>query len=194
MLVLLATASLYAQKKGYNIGDAVSDFKLKNIDGKQVSLSDYSSAKGFIVIFTSNQCPFAVAYEDRIIALHNKFAPLGYPVIAINPNDPQVQPQDSYEMMQKRAKDKAFAYAYLLDNGQKVHPLFGATKTPEVYVLNKEKSKMILRYHGTIDNNYKDANKVSERYVENAVNALLAQKTVLAPTTVAIGCGIKYKK
>ncbi len=194
ILALFAFVTVNAQKKGYNIGDAASDFKLKNIDGKMVSMTDYKNAKGFIVVFTSNHCPFAVAYEDRIIALHNKYAKLGYPVIAINPNDPVAQPQDSYELMQKRAKEKSLPYVYLFDDGQKVHPLYGATKTPEVYLLNKENSKLVVRYHGTIDDNYKEANKVSVRYVADAIDALIANKPITTTTTVAIGCTIKYKK
>lgn len=194
IMALFAIVTTSAQKKGYNIGDTAIDFKLKNVDGKMVSMADYKNAKGFIVVFTCNHCPFAIAYEDRIIALHNKYAKLGYPVIAINPNDPAAQPQDSYELMQKRAKEKSFPFAYLFDDGQKVHPLFGATRTPEVYLLNKEKSNLVVRYHGTIDDNYKEADKVSVRYVEDAVDALLANKAIAKTTTVAIGCTIKYKK
>ena len=93
---------------GYEVGDKAEDFKLKNVDGKMVSLSDYEDAKGFIVIFTCNHCPYAKLYEDRIIELNNKYAPKGYPVIAINPNDPVVQPEDSYDEMKVRAKEKGF--------------------------------------------------------------------------------------
>lgn len=194
ILALFAFVTASAQKKGYNIGDTASDFKLMNVDGKMVSMADYKSAKGFVVIFTCNHCPFAVAYEDRIIALHNKYSKLGYPVIAINPNDPAAQPQDSYVLMQKRAKEKLFPFVYLFDDGQKIHPLYGATKTPEVYLLNKENSKLVVRYHGTIDDNYKEADKVSVRYVADAIDALLANKPIATATTVAIGCTIKYKK
>ena len=111
IMALFAIVTTSAQKKGYNIGDTASDFKLKNVDGKMVAMADYKNAKGFIVVFTCNHCPFAIAYEDRIIALHNKYAKLGYPVIAINPNDPAAQPQDSYELMQKREKEKSFQYS-----------------------------------------------------------------------------------
>lgn len=181
-------------QKGYQIGDDATDFKLKNIDGKMVSLADYKDAKGFIVIFTCNHCPYAIAYEDRIIALDKKYKKLGYPVIAINPNDPSVQPEDSFEMMQVRAKEKGFTFPYLLDEGQKIYPQYGATRTPHVYVLNKENDKNIVRYIGTIDNNYSDPNDVSERYVEDAVDALLAGQPVSKTNTVAIGCTIKVKK
>lgn len=181
-------------QKGYEPGDVATDFKLKNVDGKFVSLADYGKAKGFIVIFTCNACPYAVAYEDRIIALDKKYAPLGFPVIAINPNDPAAQPKDSYEAMQQRAKEKGFTFPYLFDDGQKIYPQYGATKTPHVFVLNKEKGKNMVRYIGAIDNNYADAKDVSEKYVEAAVNALLAGKEVQQKQTAAIGCTIKVKK
>lgn len=186
--------SLNAQNQGYKTGDVATDFKLKNVDGKTVSLAGYNKAKGFIVIFTCNQCPYAVAYEDRIIALDKKYKALGYPVIAINPNDPSVQPQDSFEAMKKRAKDKGFTFPYLFDDGQKVYPQYGATRTPHVFVLNKEKSKLVVRYIGAIDNNHADAGDVSEKYVEAAVDALLSGKEVAVSTTKAVGCGIKVKK
>lgn len=195
--VFVLTVSTQAQnntKKGYEPGDVATDFKLKNVDGKYVSLADYKKAKGYIVIFTCNHCPYAVAYEDRIIALDKKYAPLGFPVIAINPNDPAAQPKDSYEAMQQRAKEKGFTFPYLFDEGQKIYPQYGATKTPHVFILNKEKGKNIIRYIGAIDNNYADANDVSEKYVEAAVNALLAGKEVEQKQTAAIGCTIKVKK
>ena len=179
---------------GYKIGDEATDFKLENIDGNQVSLADYPDAKGFIVIFTCNHCPYAVAYEDRIIALDEKYKPLGYPVIAINPNDPEVQPEDSMEEMRKRAAEKGFTFPYLLDLGQEIYPQYGATKTPHVFLLNKEEGKNIVKYIGTIDNNYEDADDADVHYVQDAVDALIAGKQVPNEMTVAIGCTIKVKK
>lgn len=178
----------------YKVGDVATDFSLKNIDSKYVSLKDYKNAKGYIVIFTCNHCPYAKAYEERIIALDKKYKDLGYPVIAINPNDPDVQPQDGFTEMQVRAKEKGFTFPYLLDEGQKIYPQYGATKTPHVFLLQKEKDKNIVKYIGAIDNNYEDANDVSERYVEDAVDALLANKPIKVTSTVAIGCTIKVKK
>lgn len=183
---------MYAQ--GYKPGDVATDFKLKNVDGKYVSLADYKKAKGYIVVFTCNHCPFAVAYEDRIIALNNKYATKGYPVIAINPNDPAVQPKDSYENMQQRSRDKKFTFPYLFDEGQKVYPVYGATKTPHVFILNKEKGKLIVRYIGAIDNNHANVADVTEKYVEKAVDELIAGKTVSQAETKAIGCSIKSGK
>lgn len=184
----------FAQTQGYEIGDVATDFKLKNIDDKFVSLSDYKDTKGFIVIFTCNHCPYAVKYEDRIIALDKKYKKLGYPVIAINPNDPIAQPEDSFELMKVRAQEKGFTFPYLLDEGQKIYPQYGATKTPHVFVLQKEKGKNIVKYIGAIDNNYEDENDVSEKFVEDAVDALLANISIKVTKTTAIGCTIKVKK
>ncbi|REC80475.1 thioredoxin family protein [Chryseobacterium elymi] len=180
--------------KGYEVGDEAADFKLKNIDGKMVSLSDFKSAKGFILVFTCNHCPYAKKYEERIVELDKKFKDQGYPVIAINPNDPNVQPEDGYKQMIERAKQKGFTFPYLVDEGQKIYPLYGATKTPHVFVLQKENGKNIVKYIGAIDNNYENPDDVSEYYVQDAVNALIKGEPVKMTKTVAIGCTIKVKK
>ena len=191
---VMALASLTAHAQGYKPGDVATDFKLKNVDGKMVSLADYKKAKGFIVIFTCNHCPFAKAYEDRIVALDKKYAPKGYPVIAINPNDPALYAEDSYDNMKVRAKEKGFTFPYLFDEGQTVFPQYGATKTPHVFILQKEGAKNMVRYIGAIDNNYANPADVTEKFAEKALDELLAGKPVSQPTTVAIGCGIKVKK
>ncbi|WP_299898740.1 thioredoxin family protein [uncultured Aquimarina sp.] len=177
--------------KGYAIGDTATDFKLKNIDDKMVSLEDYKDAKGFIVIFTCNHCPYSVAYEDRIIELDKKFKTKGYPVIAINPNNPKAYPTDSFDEMKVRAKEKGFTFPYLFDDGQKIYPQYGATKTPHVYILEKTGTGNLVRYIGAIDNNYKDAVAADKKYVEDAVNALLKGEKIAIETTKAIGCSIK---
>jgi peroxiredoxin len=202
LIILLAfTCQVKAQKMenrsdhiGYKIGDVATDFKLKNIDNKMVSLSDYKDAKGYIVIFTCNHCPYAKAYENRIIGLNYKYASKGYPVIAINPNDPKAEPQDSFEGMKLRAKEKGFTFPYLFDEGQTIYPKYGAVRTPHVFVLQKVNGKNIVRYIGAIDDNYADANDVSHKYVEDAVDALLSDKPILVTSTVAIGCSIKAQK
>jgi len=194
LLVLVVSAMTISADKsvdGYDIGDIATDFKLKNIDGKMVSLSDYKNAKGYIVIFTCNTCPYAVAYEDRIIALDKKYKEKGYPVIAIMPNNPNSKPGDAYEQMQKRAKVKGFTYPYLMDEGQKIYPQYGATKTPHVYVLQKTKKGNEVKYIGAIDDNYQDVEAVEVKYAEDAVDALLNGKEVPETKTRAIGCSIK---
>jgi peroxiredoxin len=185
----LSMAFVFGQ--GYNVGDKAIDFKLKNIDDKYVSMADYPDAKGFIVIFTCNHCPFSIAYEDRIIDIDLKYKELGYPVIAINPNDPALVPADSFEEMKKRAAEKEFTFPYLFDDGQKVFPVYGATRTPHIYLLNKKKDGLKVAYIGAIDNNHQDASAVSEKYLENAVNALIKGDKPAVDFTKAVGCTIK---
>lgn len=196
IFMLIAVFGLFAftstnEDGGYQVGDVATDFKLENIDGKMVSLSDFKTAKGFIVIFTCNTCPYAVAYEDRIEALNKKYAKLGYPVIAIMPNNTDVKPGDNMEAMKARAKEKGFTFPYLMDEGQKIYPQYGATKTPHVYILEKTSKGNIVKYIGAIDDNYQDANAVNQKYVENAVDALLAGQEIKETQTRAIGCSIK---
>jgi peroxiredoxin len=173
-ITIIASAFTSKSTTTYKVGDSIEDFSLMNIDDKMVSLAGYTSAKGFIIIFTCNTCPYSVANEDRIIALNNKYASKGFPVIAINPNDPDVVPDDSFAAMKVRASQKGFKFPYLLDKGQKVYPKFGATKTPHVYIVSKPEMK--VEYIGAIDDSSRNPDAVNEKYVENAVDALLAGK------------------
>ncbi|OQD41662.1 thioredoxin family protein [Croceivirga radicis] len=188
--ILLFAGKVSAQE-GLKIGDMAPDFKLKNIDGKLVSLADYKDAKGYLVVFTCNTCPYAQAYEDRIIKLHAKYESQNVPVIAINPNNPTVKAGDSYEAMMDRAKDKGFKFPYLVDEGQKVYPKYGATRTPHVYLLQKTAKGNKVAYIGAIDDNYQDASQVEDRFVEDAVDAMLNGTPIKVTTTKAIGCSIK---
>jgi peroxiredoxin len=178
---------------GYKVGDKADDFKLKNVDGTYVSLADFDDAQGFIVVFTCNGCPYAVAYQDRIIELDKKYKPLGYPVVAINPNDVDLKAEDNLEGMKKRAKEKGFTFPYLKDAEYEVFKTYGATRTPHIYLLNKESDDLIVKYIGTIDDNYQDASAVQETYLANAVDALIAGKDPNPNATKAIGCTIKQK-
>lgn len=190
-LFCLALTAFITKDKGYDIGDIATDFKLENIDGNYVSLSDYKDAKGFIVIFTCNTCPYAVKYEDRIEALNKMYAPKGYPVIAIMPNNTDIKPGDNMQAMKIRAKEKGFTFPYLIDKNQKIYPQYGATKTPHVFVLEKTKQGNKVQYIGAIDNNYKSSKAVTKKYVEDAVNALLENQAVTIKKVPAIGCSIK---
>lgn len=193
-LVVITIALLFCAKGySYKIGDLVSDFKLKNVDGKMVSLSDYNSYKGVIVIFDCNTCPYSKAYNQRIIDLNKKYASQGYPVITINPNDPGLSPGDSFNEMVSNAKKKKYSFPYLVDESQEIARKFGASNTPHVFVLQGGSKEFRVAYIGTIDNNSRDATSATKRYVEEAVDALLAEKPVTTNRTKAIGCGIKWK-
>ncbi|MGD2034613.1 MAG: thioredoxin family protein [Bacteroidales bacterium] len=194
IMFLFASFALSAGE-GYSVGDNAKDFKLKNVDGSMVSMADYSDAKGFVVVFTCNHCPFAKAYQDRLIAIDKKYKEKGYPVIAINPNDPEIAPGDSFEEMQKRAREKHYTFPYLFDEKQEVFRIYGATRTPHVYVLKKTgPGKLTVKYIGTIDDNYEDPSAVTKTYLADALDALIAGKDPDPDFTKAIGCTIKVKK
>jgi len=196
--VLMTTGTLFSQSKktvaaaksGYKVGDIAKDFSLKNIDDKMVSLKSIEGAEGYVVIFTCNHCPVSIAYEDRIIDLHNKYASKGYPVVAINPNDPELEPGDSFENMKDRAAEKDFQFAYLFDDGQKVYPQFGATRTPHVFILDKN---LVVKYIGAIDDNRYSVDEVKNTYVEDAIEALAKGNDPSTTFTRAMGCSIKDK-
>lgn len=197
VLVVLMLISSFIEPRhkpsvnGYDIGDVATDFKLRNIDGNTVSLADFKDAKGFIVIFTCNTCPYAVQYEDRIIALDKKYSIQGYPVIAIMPNNPKFKIGDNAKAMKARANAKGFTFPYLFDEGQKISPQYGATKTPQVYLLEKTNKGNVVRYIGAIDDNYKDVKSVNTKYVEVAIDALKNGLDIQEAKTRTIGCSIK---
>ena len=198
--ILLFSAAAFIMAGGvyaampYKPGDTADDFTLKNVNGSEISLSGIKNAKGFIVVFMCNTCPVVKAYEDRIIDLDKKFSSKGYPVIAINSNDGNVSPGDSYAEMQKLAKEKGFTFQYLYDESQDVARKYGATNTPHVYVLSKKGNKLEVEYVGAIDNNRDDPSKADKKYVEDAVNILLKNEPVTVSSSKAIGCSIKWKK
>ena len=191
LLSLFLFGSWHNADYPYTIGDKIEDFKLQNIDGSWVSLSDYKSEKGIILIFSCNTCPVVKMYEDRMIALHEKYTPMGYPVVAINPNDPDIQPGDSFEKMKQRAKQKNFPFKYLFDAEQEVFPKFGATRTPQVFLMDTDRR---LRYSGAIDDNSQDASGVKTKYLEDALTDLENGKDPNPAVTKAVGCTIKVKR
>lgn len=178
------------------MGDKAPAFNLPNVDGSAVSLQNtLNNNKGAIVIFTCNHCPFSIAYEDRINALNNKYKPLGYPVIAINPNDTIKYPGESFGEMKKRSAEKSFSFPYLQDKTQAAARAYGAARTPHVYIVSKDKKgDARIAYIGAIDDNSDNAAAAKSKFVEEAVDALLAGKKVPRKTTKAIGCTIKWRE
>lgn len=191
---MLISGFAFAQTEGYKVGDAVKDFSLKNVDNKTVSLSNYKDAKGYIVVFTCNTCPVAKAYQDRVSDLNTTYAVKGYPVVAINPNDAEAVPNESFDKMQALAKEKNFNFPYLLDPNHVVTKQFGATKTPHVFVLSKTDKGNIVEYIGAIDNNPEGENASKVDYVKNAISDLSSGKKPAVTSTKAVGCSIKWKK
>lgn len=188
--LILISFGCTLQAQGYAFGSVVEDFKLKNTDGKWVSLSDFPDAKAYVIVFTCNHCPYAKLYEDRIISMAEQFRKKGIVLIAINPNDAEIVPEDSYASMVARAKEKNYSFPYLVDAKQEVYPKFGASRTPQVYLLDQQKK---LRYSGAIDDAPKDASLVQTKYLDNAIKALENGKDPDPQLTKAVGCSIKKK-
>lgn len=188
-LVAIGVLVAMTSHSGYHVGDTATDFSLKGTDDQMHSLASIDGAKGYIVIFTCNHCPYSLAYEDRIIALQDKYGS-EYPVVAINPNDPVAYPSDNFENMKLRAEEKGFNFLYLFDDGQKVYPQYGATKTPYVFLLDAQRT---VKYIGAIDNSTKE-DGVTKKYLEDAIEALKKGENPTPATTKAIGCSIKVAK
>ena len=189
----LAIAGFVMVNAGLKPGDTAPDFSLKNVDGAMVSLADYSDQKGVIVVFTCNPCPFAKAYEQRIIQLHQKYEDQGYPVVAINPNDDEISPDDTYEKMKQRAGEKEYPFPYLKDETQEVYRAYGAARTPHIFLLEKKGGKFKVAYLGAIDDNAMDASGVPKKYLVDAIAAIISGNNPNPATTKAIGCTIKTK-
>lgn len=188
-LLLLSLVALTAHSQ-LTIGDTAPGFKLKNIDKSYISLDQYNKEKGVILIFTCNHCPYAKLYEDRIVALDTKYKKKGFPVVALNPNNPDISEEDSFDEMIIRSADKGFTFPYLVDN-EGIYEAYGATKTPHVYLLQNENSQFTIRYIGAIDDSARDEKSVKQTYLADAIDALLAGNEIQLKETKAIGCSIK---
>lgn len=174
------------------IGRMVPDIPLRNVDGRTLSFASYPEAKGFIVVFTCNHCPFAKLYPDRFNALHARYAKQGVPLLAINPMDTLIYAEETYALMQERAKDTGFTFPYLYDDLQQMGKAFGAEHTPHAFVIWREHGAWVIRYSGAIDDNGQEPEKATP-YVANAVNDLLHGRPVVQPVTESFGCRIFYR-
>ncbi len=191
-LFILITSMVFNTKP--TTETTVKDFSLLNTDGKQVSLSNYPDAKGFIIVFTCNHCPFAKLYPKRFNEMTAKYKKLGVPLIAISSTDTVTYEEDSYALMVQKAKKEKFKFPYLYDNTQAVAKDFKADKTPHAYVIWKENGAYVVKYNGAIDDNGFEPKKVENPYVMNAVDSLLANKNVSVKDTKSIGCKIYFRQ
>ena len=189
----LAFMAILLVNAGLKPGDDAFGFSLKNVDGTSVSLSDYKDQKGVILVFTCNPCPFAKAYEQRIITLHHTYADKGFPVVAINPNDVEISPDDSIDKMKARADEQDYPFVYLKDETQEVYRTYGASKTPHIFLLQLVEGKFKVAYVGAIDDNAMEDASGTRKYLENAIAALVSGTKPDPATTKAIGCTIKTK-
>jgi len=173
------------------LGSPAPNFSsLPGVDGKRYSLKDFADKKCLVIVFSCNHCPYVQAYEERMIAFQRDYASKRVQVAAINSNETVNYPEDNFEEMKKRAKQRRFNFPYLRDDDQSVATVFGATHTPEFFLFDEGKT---LRYHGKMDDNYKDPSSVKANHLRDATDAVLAGKEVKEPETYSIGCTIKWK-
>jgi len=190
--LMLCTLTASAVRAGLPLGAAapLASTKMKNVDGKALSIADVAGKKGTLVVFTCNHCPFAKAWQQRIAELGNTYSARGIGVILVNSNDPAAHPEDGAAEMQARAKALGLKVPYVVDETSDVARAFGATVTPEAFVFGADGK---LAYHGAIDDNRAEPDKVQKRYLKDALEAVLAGKAPAAPETKSLGCGIKYR-
>jgi len=193
LIILLLTLRVSLCAQTVHVGNAVAGFTLKNVDGKVVSLGDYPKAKGFIIVFTCNHCPFAKLYTQRLNELACQYGPLGFVLLAINSSDNVLLESESFGKMVEQSRNQHFAFPYLQDAQQIVARAFGASRTPQAFVLLKENNKLIIKYEGAIDDNGAEPGNVVHRYVADAINNLLNGKPVAIAETKSVGCAIKFK-
>jgi peroxiredoxin len=171
-------------------GDRAIAFSLPGVDGKTHAFDDYGNKEAVAVIFTCNHCPYARAWEDRLVQIQADYASKGVQLLAISSNDAVKYPDDSFDAMKQRAKDKRFNFPYLYDESQEIARAYGAERTPEIFLFDKNG---VLQYHGAPDDNHEDPSAVKNRYLGSALDALLAGKTPAITQTQPVGCTIKWK-
>jgi peroxiredoxin len=190
LVLAAATAAVAGDPLAIGAPMPAADVKMVNVDDQSVTLAGISKPAGTLVVFTCNHCPFAKAWESRIVALGNEYAAKGIGVVAINPNDPKVAPDDSLDSMKTRAKERGMKFPYVVDGTSDVARAFGATRTPEVFLFDKS-GKLV--YHGAVDDNKESADKVEKTYLKDALDAVVAGTDVAVKETKSIGCTIKFR-
>lgn len=172
------------------IGDRATPFTLPGVDGKTHSLQDYLTGGVAAVIFSCNHCPYVRAWEDRMVAIQRDYGDRGAQLLVINSNDDVKYPEDGFEKMKERAAEKRFNFPYLRDETQEVATAYGAQRTPEVFLFDREG---VLRYHGAIDDNYQDPAAVTRHYLREALDAVLEGRDPPVSDTPPVGCSVKWK-
>lgn len=192
-IVMIFVLQSFRHEKIFN-ANTVPDFTLQNVDGKYISLKDYRDAKGFIIVFTSNSCPFAKLYTDRMNALNETYKTEHIPLLAINSLDTTLLENESFAAMKEHAKSAGFNFPYLHDPMQIVVKEFKADRTPEAFVVWKEHNRWKIKYRGAIDDNGAEPDKVTRHYVTDAIDELLSGKEVTTAETHSVGCKIYCRK
>jgi peroxiredoxin len=172
------------------LGQSPPDFNLPGIDGRNYSPGSFEDAKLLVIVFSCNHCPYVINSEQRMIAFYNDYAPKGVAMIAINSNETEGHPLDSFDHMITHAAEKKLPWPYVRDDAQEIALKYGALRTPHYYVFDQERK---LRYTGRMDDNPRNPGKETTHELRDAVDALLAGKEVAAPLTNPIGCNVKWK-
>jgi peroxiredoxin len=188
-LVVFSSYTVYEKEK------TISDFKLKSATtNRWVSLSDYKNAKGFVIVFSCNKCPMAKFYSQRLNQMDAKYKKLGVPVLAINSMDTLAYAEESFKLMQKKAKKDQFQFPYLQDKKQNIAKEFKATHTPQAFVIWKNKAgKFVIKYQGAIDDNAGEPEKIKHHFLTDAIDDLLQEKEVATPKSESFGCRIYFR-
>lgn len=176
--------------KGMPTGTPLPPFHLPGVDGNTWSQEDFRDATLLVIVFTCNHCPYAIASEDRLIALQKEFADRGVRFVLINPNDADRYPDDSFARMIDRAKDKSFPFPYLYDESQEVARRFDAACTPDIFVFDQART---LRYNGRIDDNWQEPDEVTREDLRTVLEDLLAGREIGIEAVPSMGCSIKWK-
>ena len=175
------------------INNSIANFKLKSVSNKTVALTDFKNAKGFMIVFICNKCPMANFYTERLNNLNLKYKDKGFPLLVLNSMDTLVYEEESFALMQKKAKKNKFNFPYLQDKDQKIAKQLKASHTPQAYVILKNKlGKFDIKYSGAIDDNAGDSSKATPN-LDNAVNELTNGKNVSKPITESFGCRIFFR-
>lgn len=180
--------------EGLDTSKVAPSFKLQGVDQKKYALEDFSEFKAVVVVFMCNHCPYVIAVQDRINQLAKDYQKKGVQVIGINSNDTERYPEDSFEKMKERSQERSFVFPYLIDETQEVARSYGAVCTPDPMVFENVEGKFILRYHGRIDDSWKDESKVTRKDLAEALEAILGGNSVSPEQHPAMGCSIKWKQ
>jgi len=175
------------------LGAQASDFSLRGVDGKTYQLADFAGKKSLLIIFMCNHCPYVIAVQDRINELTREFGGRGLAIVGINSNDALKYPDDDFESMKKRSAEKSYLFPYLFDESQSVAKAYDAACTPDPYLYENVGGKFVLRYHGRIDDNWKEPSQVKSRDLAQAIEALLSGDAILTDQKPSMGCNIKWK-
>lgn len=190
MKQLMSSSPVTTSSVGLPIGNEAIEFKLKGVDGKFYDLNSFADKKALVVVFSCNHCPYAQAYEQRIIQLQGDYLRKGVGFVAINSNDDTNYPEDSFDNMVKRSKERGFNFPYIRDESQDIARKYGAICTPHVFAFDKDR---VLQYKGRIDDNWKNPSEVKTKDLRNALDAILEDKTPGVQETRPYGCSIKWK-